>query len=112
MSLNLKQVLSIIVAVLGVLMVSTTHLTDLFGPTIAKTIVSAAGLINSALASVLAVISSQGSLVRDVDAMPGVDKVLLNEKANVTLAQIAQDPNTKVEATPAARAAVARTAEG
>ena len=112
MNINLKQVLSIVLAVLGVLMVSTTQLTDLFGPTLAKTIVTIAGLVNSLLASIMAVISSQSGLLKDVQAMPGVDKIVVNAQANQTLSQIAVDPLSKVEATTGAAAAVAKTAQG
>lgn len=113
MNINHKQVLSITLAVLGVLMVSTTQLTELFGAPLAKTIVTIAGVINSLLASIMAVITSQGGLVRDVQAMPGVDKITINAGANQTLAQIAVDPaNEKIEASPGAGAAVNRTAGG
>lgn len=101
MNINHKQVLAIILAVLGVLMVSTTQLTDLFGPHVAKTVVSVAGLMNSILASVLAIISSQAGLLKDVQAMPGVESIVVNKQANQTLAQLAVDPaNAKIESKP------------
>lgn len=92
MNLNGKQILAIGAAILSVLMVSTTQLTDLFGPGITKTITATAGLVNTILSSVLAVISSQGSLVRDVAAMPGIEKIQVNANANQTLATVATDP--------------------
>lgn len=99
MNINNKQILSIILAVLGVLMVSTTQLNDLLGATTAKTVVSLAGLLNSILASALAIVSSQGGLIREVQAMPGVDKITVNAQANQTLAAAAVDPaNAKIEA--------------
>ena len=101
MNINHKQVLAIVIAVLGVLMVSTTQLTDLFGASVAKTIVSVAGLCNSILASVLAIISSQAGLVKDVQAMPGVESIVVNKQANQTLAALAVDPaNAKIESKP------------
>ncbi len=112
MNINHKQVLSIILAVLGVLMVSTSQLTELLGASNAKYVVTVAGMINSVLASIMAVISSQGGLLRDVQAMSGVEKITVNEGANQTLSQIAVDPNSKVEATPGAAAAVTKTAGG
>lgn len=113
MNLNIKQVLSIIGAVLGVLMISTTQLTDLFGPGVAKTIVSIAGLVNTIISSTMAVITSQGSTVRDVLAMPGIDKINVNGQANSTLASIAVDPNVnKISPTPAAMNEVTATAQG
>jgi len=111
--LNLKQVISIIIAILGVLMISTTQLTDLFGASTAKSIASVAALLNSILGSALAVITSQGSTVRDVLAMPGVEKLDINAQANKTLAQIAVDPSVnKIAPTQEAVDAVTQTAKG
>lgn len=113
MNLNGKQLISIVIAILGVLMISTAQLTDLFGPTLAKSVVSTAALLNSVLASIMAVITSQGSTVKDVLAMPGVDKINVNASANQTLAAIAVDPTiNKISATPQAQAAVEATAKG
>lgn len=113
MNINLKQGISIVIAVLGVLMVSTTNLADLFGPTAAKSIVSIAALLNSILGSTLAVITSQTGTVKDVLAMPGVEKINVNAQANQTLAAIAIDPTVdKISATPQAQAAVTATAKG
>lgn len=101
MNLNAKQILAIATAVLAVLMVSTSQLTDLFGSTTTKSITAGAGLLNMILSSVLAVLTSQGSTVRDVAAMPGVEKIRINAQANQTLASIATDPTQpKVGATP------------
>lgn len=112
-NLNLKQVISIIIAILGVLMISTTQLTDLFGAGTAKTIASVAALLNSILGSALAVITSQGSTLRDVLAMPGVEKVDVNALANRTLAQMAVDPATnKIAPTIEALDSVVKTAKG
>lgn len=113
MNLNRSQVIAISIAVLGVLMVSTSQLTDLFGPTATKSIVSVASLLNSILGSTLAIITSQGGQVRDVLAMPGVEKINVNANANQTLAAIAVDPLiNKISPTPAAQAQVAAIAQG
>jgi uncharacterized membrane protein len=69
MNLNLKQVMAISIAILGVLMISTTNLTDLFGPKVAKTVVSAAAVLNSILGSIMAVITSTTGTIKDVAAM-------------------------------------------
>lgn len=107
MNINHKQVISIILAVLGVLMVSTTQLTELFGPGPTKIIVSTAGMLNSILASVMAIITSQSGLIKDVQAMPGIDKITVNAQANQTLAAMAVGQgNEKVEAKLGAEAAV------
>lgn len=112
MNLNRNQIISIIIAVLSVMAGSTAQLTDLFGPGIAKTIISVAGLCNTILSSVMVIITSQGSQVRDVLAMPGVDKIDINAAANKTLAEIAIDPKVdKIAPTPQAMTKVTQTAQ-
>lgn len=92
MNLNGKQIALIVAAVLGALTTSTAQLTDLFGSEIAKYIISFAGLCNTILSIVVATISGQGSMVRDVQDMQGVEKITINRKANSTLAGLAVDP--------------------
>ena len=109
--MNHKQLLAITLVVLGVLMASSAQLTDLFGPTATKTIVSVAGLLNSILAGILGVVSSQTGLIKDVQSMPGVEKITVNEQANKALATLATDPNQeKIEASPGAENRVNATA--
>lgn len=112
MNLNFKQALAIAGAVLSVLMISTAQLTDLFGPEPTKVIVSAAALLNTMFSSILAVVTGQAGMVKDVLAMPGVEKITVNAQANQTLAQIAVDPTQpKIGATPQAKEQVAATAK-
>lgn len=113
MTLTRNQILAITIAVLGVLMASTAQLTDLFGPQVTKIIQSVAGLLNSVLASVLAIVTGQSGILKDAQAMPGIEKITVNAKANETLAGLAMDPSQdKIEATPQAEAKVAQTAKG
>lgn len=113
MNLNAKQIISIIGAVLSVLMISTSQLTELLGAGMAKNIVSFSGLINMILSSVMAAITSQSSTVKDVLAMPGVEKININSQANQTLAAIAVNPAIdKISPTVAAQSAVEATAKG
>lgn len=93
MNLNGKQLIAISIAILGVLMVSTSQLTDLFGPTVTKSITAVAALLNSTLGATLAVITSQAGTVKDVAAMPGVEKIQINAQASQALASVAVDPN-------------------
>lgn len=94
-----NQIIAVVIAVLSVTAASTAQLTDLFGPTVAKTIISAAGFGNSVLAAVLAVFTGQNGIIKDAQAMPGVEKIVVNDQANKTLANIALDPAAlKVEA--------------
>ena len=69
--------------------------------------------ILSIIAGVQGVISSQGSLVSDVQAMPGVEKIVVNEQANKTLAGMAVDSaQNKIETKVGDEAAVNRIASG
>lgn len=114
MNLNAKQILAIILAILSVFSGSAAQLTDLFGTGIAKILISASSLASTALSSVLAVLSSQGSLVRDVAAMPGVERINVNASASQALAAVATDPNQpKVGATtPEVREVLKDTVKG
>lgn len=111
MNLTRNQIIAITIALLGVLMASTAQLTDLVGPQMTKWIQSAAGITNSFLAAVLAIITGQGGIIRDASAMPGIEKITVNSEANSTLATIAVDPaQSKVTPTPQAERAVQATA--
>lgn len=110
MNLTNKQWLGIIAAVLSGLVAGTAQLTDVFGAEVAKAVVSMASLASMMLNSIIVGISGQGSIVRDVAAMPGVEKITVNAAANTTLATIAAGPEAKVEAAPGAENAVASTA--
>lgn len=109
--LTRSQIFQIILCLLGVLIAGTGQLTVLFGQVATSYIVSAAGLAVAGVSGVGAIVTGQGSQVQAVQAMPGVDKIVLNKQANATLATLAVDPsNTKIAATPDAKAAVAATA--
>lgn len=115
MNLNLTplQILGVIIVVNGALIGGAANLTDLFGAHVSHIIVSVASLGNAIVGGIVTMFSGQGSMVRSVAAMPGVETITVNSKANQTLAQIAVDPEAgKVEATPAAEAKVAQTAKG
>lgn len=111
MNLNINQVLSLILVVLGVFVASTAQLTDLFGPLVAKTIVSLSSLLMAMMSGALAIITGQSSQIKAVQAMPGVEKIVVNSQANSALATLAVDPaQAKIETTPASAAAVQATA--
>lgn len=107
MNINLNQVLAIIIAVLGVWVVSAANLTDLFGQGVAKLIVSASALTMSTLSAILGVLTGQASQVKAVSNMQGVEPIQINKNANSTLAQLAVDPTQpKIQPVPADTAAV------
>lgn len=107
MNLTPLQIIGIILAVNGALTGATAQLTDLFGPVVAKDIVSVASLGSAILGGIIASISGQASQIRNVLAMPGVEKIDVNGQANATLATIAVDKTVdKIAPTPAARTEV------
>lgn len=113
MGLNYKQGIAILIAILSVLAISTTNLADLFGPTTAKVISSTANMLNAMLAGILGVLTGQASTVKEVAAMPGVERIRINAQADQTLAAIAMDPAmNKVSPLPADATKVAATALG
>lgn len=111
-NLNGKQIISIIGAVLSVLMISTSQLTDLFGAGTAKTVVSVSGLVNLILQSIMTALTSQGQTFLDTKAMPGVENIQINAQANKALATLAVSPeDNKVSIKPGDAQAVAATAK-
>ncbi len=113
MTLTLKQIIAIVCAVLSAMAVATSQMTEIFGPTLAKSLMAGAGLLNTVLSSILAILTSQAGTVRDVQEMAGVEKITVNAQANSTLAgmAVAQD-NAKIEAAPGQDAAVNKAAKG
>lgn len=92
MNLNVKQILGAIGVVLSVLVVSTTQLTDIFGPDLAKKLVSAAALAQGFVSGWIMLVTGQASTVKEVAAMKGVEGIEVNKDANQTLAAVATDP--------------------
>lgn len=110
-NLTRSQKFQIALCLLGVLIAGTGQLTVLFGPLVTSYIVSAAGLAVAGVSGVGSIVTGQGQQVQAVQDMPGVEKIVVNKNANATLATMAVDPaQDKIEATPAAQAAVQATA--
>lgn len=107
MNLTTKQWLAIIVAVLSAMATASTQMVDIFGPTVAKSVMGSASLLSTILSSILAIVSTQTAAIKDVQSMPGVEKITVNGNANSTLAGMAVAPeNSKIEAAPGATNAV------
>ena len=101
LSINRVQVVAMVLVVLGAITGGTSQLTDLFGAAITKTIVAAASLMTSVLSGWIMILTGQSSIVKNVQSMPGIERIVVNEKANATLATLAVDPaNDKIESTP------------
>lgn len=118
-SLTTIQKIAITMAILGVLSTSGVQLTDIMGPVIAKSTVSVASLANSVLAAIVAVLSGQGSLIKQVASIQGDDgkpavRINVNANAPAAVAQVAVDPaQPNVGATtPEARTTLIETAKG
>jgi hypothetical protein len=88
-----KQWFQIISGVVSGLITGAALLNPLFGETLALQIVAVLGIVNIVLNSIGTSLSGQGNLVKDVLAMPGVEKINIGPQANQTLAQIAIDPS-------------------
>src|SRR5882757_4934386 len=90
-SITSKQWFQIVSGVIGGLITGAALLQTLFGQALTIQIVAGLGVANIILSSVGTALSGQGNLVKDVAAMPGVEKVLVNANATPTLAQVATD---------------------
>lgn len=119
MNLTVIQKIAISMATLGVLATSGSQLTEILGTGIAKSVVSVAGLTNSVLAAIVAVLSGQGAILKQVAAIQGDDgkpavRINVNANAPVALASAAVDPDQKNigASTPEARQTLIATAKG
>jgi hypothetical protein len=114
MNLTSKQWFQIVQGIVSSLITAGALFTTLFGQDMTLKIIAVLGLVNIIISSIGAALSGQANLVQDVRSMPGVDKVLVNDQANPTLAKLAVDPTEpKVGATtPAVRASLIETAKG
>ena len=117
--MNTTQKLALTIAILGVVGTASTQLTDIlspFGslaPSIVKEIVSLATFVSGILGTVLTFTTGQGQIIKQVQDMPGVEKIVVNSQANQTLASLAVDQTqSKIETLPSAVSAVTATAKG
>lgn len=110
------QWLGVLLVLNGVVTGSVNELTDLFGNVWAKHLLSVANMGSSFCGGLVTMFggqASQGDQVKAVLAMPGVEHMDINEKANATLAAIAIDPKVnKIRPTAEAMDAVTATAKG
>lgn len=104
--MNLNQGLSIALVVLGVFVVSTAQLTDLFGPNTAKTIVSVSGLSMAILSGILGVLTGQVGQAKATASLPGA-QIVVGRNASPALAALAMDPTQpNIVPAPGAEAAL------
>jgi hypothetical protein len=114
MNITRNQWFAIIILLLTVLTGGSAQLTDLIGAYATKVVISFSTLATGFLAGVQIILGGQGQQVRDVAAMPGVDRVSINAGASSALASVAVDPSqSKVGAiTPEVRTVLIDTAKG
>ena len=106
-----KQWYLIISSTISGLITGAALFTTLFGQDTTIKIVACLGIANIVLTAVGTAFSTQTEQVKDVLAMPGVEKIDVNEQASKALAVLAVDPATnKIAPTPAAQVAVAQKA--
>lgn len=115
--MNTAQKLALTIGILGFIATGGTQLTDIFsplgsiGPLIVKELVSIAGFASGVLGIMLTFITGQSGQIAAVQAMPGVEKIIVNSQANATLATLAVDATQpKIETVPSALPAVQATA--
>ena len=94
-NLTSKQWFQIISGTISGLITGAALLQTLLGQDLTIKLVAFFGIINIVLSSVGAALSGQANLVRDVAAMPGVDRISVNAQATPALAQVAVDPEQK-----------------
>lgn len=113
MTITNKQWFQIVQGVIGGLITGAALMQTLFGQDLTIKIVAGLGIANIIISSIGTALSSQGSDIKSVLAMPGVEKLTVNSQANQTLASIAVDPMVnKIAPTQAAESAVIATAKG
>lgn len=113
MNLTSKQWFQIVSGVISGLITGAALLQTLFGQDLTIKIVAVLGVGNIILSSIGTAVSGQKSLVNDVAAMPGVERISVNEAASPALAQVATDhTQPKVGPTLAAADAVREIAKG
>lgn len=108
-----KQWFRIVSGFVSSMITSAALFNPIIGEKNALVVVAVLGILNLALNSVDTALSGQAQLVKDVAAMPGVEKITINEQANPTLATVAVDPTAdKIAPTYQAQDVVTQTARG
>lgn len=107
------QWIGIVLIVNGVLTGSVNEMTDLLGAVWAKHIVSLCVMGSGICGGLITMFGGQGAMIKNVAAMPGVERITVNGNANQTLAQAASiDGVSKVYPVPQATDTVSRIAKG
>jgi hypothetical protein len=89
--MNWKAILGIISSINGGLITGAALLQTLFGQDLTIKIVAVLGVGQIVVGAITGQLSTQANLVRDVAAMPGVDRIAVNANATPSLAAVATD---------------------
>ena len=92
-NLTTLQWLGIVLVVNGVLSGSVGEMTDLFGASWAKHVLSLATIGSGICGGFITMFGGIGSQASNVAAMPGVDRIVVNRNAGVAMAALAVDQN-------------------
>jgi hypothetical protein len=106
--MNIKLILNILSSINGGLITSAALFNPLVGQDRALIIIAGLGICQIVVGSINSNLSTQGATLREVAAMPGVDRITVNAQANSTLAQeaISKDQPKIGAATPDVRQAL------
>lgn len=91
------QKVALAISILGFLAGAGSQLTDIlsplgtYAPLIVKEIVSLAGFAVGIMGIIQTNLTGQAAQIKNVAAMPGVEKIVTNQRANATLTAIADD---------------------
>jgi hypothetical protein len=111
-NLTPAQIVILVISTAGVINGSAAQLAEWFGPKVAHNIITAIGFGQTLIGAWAVALTGQGSAIKQVLAMPGVDKITVNSQANSTLAAIAVDPALdKIAPLPVDKTAVEATAK-
>lgn len=113
-SITPLQWIGIIILFNGTLIGGSSYLADLLlNPPMVKGLIALASLVNMFLGGLVTMFSSQGAQVKQVLAMPGVERVTVNAQANQTLSAMAVDPTVnKIAPEQKDIGAITQTAKG
>lgn len=112
--MNWKLFLNIMSSINGSLITGAALFNPLVGQERALQIISILGICQIVVSGINSNLSTQANTIKEVAAMPGVERISVNRDANQTLAQVATDPTqAKVGAvTPDLRNVLESTAKG
>lgn len=109
-TLNAKQIVLIIIALLSFIAGASANLTELFGAGTAKAIVNAAVFINGLMSAALAPFLGNASVVKDAGALKGVELQISGSAAPNIAALAVDEKQLSISPAPGEEKAVAQQA--